>query len=126
MLEVEENKIISSEKSFNERLSEWRKKHPITKEELDAIDRKRSVNSLEPLKDAAVSQNIDINGYPEETAFQEWANEMLISKEEANEIYRQRDPARASEFFSDCDEDSVDFTNIHSMLLSGNVDERFL
>lgn len=29
-------------------------------------------------------------------------------------------------FFADCDEDSVDFTNTHSMLLSCNMDERFL
>lgn len=30
------------------------------------------------------------------------------------------------EFFADCDEDTIDFTNTHTMLLSGNVDERFL
>lgn len=30
------------------------------------------------------------------------------------------------EFFADCDADSIDCSNTHSMLLSGNVDERFL
>lgn len=30
------------------------------------------------------------------------------------------------EFFADCDEDSIDCSNTHSMLLSGDVDERFL
>ncbi len=47
------------QKSFNERLAEWRKNHPIT-------------------------------------------------QEEADEIYRQRDLARASEFLADCDHKSVD------------------
>ena len=41
--------MSNTEKSFNERLSEWRKKHPITKEELDAIDRKRSVERADEL-----------------------------------------------------------------------------
>ena len=96
------------QKSFNERLAEWRRKHPISQEEMDAIDRKRSVSSLESLEDGVVLQNIDVNGYPEETAFQKWANEMSISKEEADKIYRQRDPARISEFLADCDSKSVD------------------
>ena len=30
------------------------------------------------------------------------------------------------EFFADCDESSVDYSNTHSTLLSGDVDERFL
>lgn len=30
------------------------------------------------------------------------------------------------EFFADCDEDSIDCSNTHSMLLSSDVDERFL
>lgn len=30
------------------------------------------------------------------------------------------------EFFADCDADSIDCSNAHSTLLSGNVDERFL
>lgn len=96
------------QKSFSERMSEWRRKHLITQEEFDAIDRKRSVNSIEPLDDDVMSQVADINGYPEETVFQKWSNEMSISKEEADEIYRQRDPARVSEFFADCDHKSVD------------------
>lgn len=96
------------QKSFNERLAEWRKNHPITQEEVDDIDCKRSVSSIEPLEDDVVSQVVDINGYPEESVFSKWANEMSISKEEADEIYRQRDLARASEFLADCDHKSVD------------------
>lgn len=96
------------QKSFNERLSEWRRKHPITQEELDDIDCKRSVEKADEILVGCIPGSLDINGYPEETAFQKWANEMSISKEEADEIYRQRDPARASEFFSDCDPKSVD------------------
>lgn len=96
------------QKSFDERLAEWRKKHPITQEELDAIDHKRSVSSIESLENDVISQVVDINGYPEETVFQKWAKEISISKEEADEIYRKRDPVKASEFFADCDHKSVD------------------
>ena len=96
------------QKSFNERLSEWRRNHPITQEEMDAIDSKRSVEKADEILVGCVPASLDINGYPEETAFQKWANEISISKEEADEIYRKRDPARASEFFADCDPKSVD------------------
>lgn len=100
--------MSNTKKSFNKRLVEWRKNYPVLQEEMDAIDRKRSVSSIESLENDIVSQVVDINGYSEKSVFQEWANKMSISKEEADEIYRKRDPARASEFFADCDHKSVD------------------
>lgn len=45
-----------------------------------------------------------------------------LPQEEKDELVQNKH----DEFFADCDEDSVDFTNIHSTLLSGNVDERFI
>lgn len=44
--------------------------------------------------------------------FQEWANEMLISKEEANAIYKHRDPSQACEFLADCDQKLIDRNGI--------------
>lgn len=63
--------MSNTEKSFNERLSEWRKKHPITKEELDAIDRKRSVERADELLVDCVPGPLDINGFPDDDFKQE-------------------------------------------------------
>lgn len=44
--------------------------------------------------------------------FQEWAKEMSISKEEADEIYKRRDPSKAHELYADCDKKAIDRNGI--------------
>lgn len=63
--------MSNTEKSFNERMSEWRKKHPITQEELDVIDRNRSVERADEMLIGCVPGSLDINGFPDDDFKQE-------------------------------------------------------
>lgn len=45
-----------------------------------------------------------------------------LPQEEKDELVQNKH----DEFFADCDADSIDCSNTHSTLLSGDVDERFL
>ena len=63
--------MSNTEKSFNERMSEWRKKHPITQEELDAIDRNRSVERADEMLIGCVPGPLDVNGFPDDDFKQE-------------------------------------------------------